>query len=65
MCEYMPSDKQYDGQLIAQYQMLKRIRNAAEGEGALETIKVIDEEISYIKLMLKPLILPEDEHVIS
>lgn len=65
MCEYMPSDKQYDGQLIAQYQMLKRIRNAAEGEGASETIKVIDEEISYIKLMLKPLILPEDENTVS
>ena len=65
MCEYMPSDKQYDGQLIAQYQMLKRIRSASEREGASETIKLIDEEISYIKLMLKPLILPEDENAVS
>ena len=65
MCEYMPSDKQYDGQLIAQYQMLKRIRDAALKEKASDTIKVIDEEIVYIKLMLKPLTLPEDENVIS
>lgn len=65
MCEYMPSDKQYDGQLISQYQMLKRIRNTAVREDSPETVKAIDEEISYIKLMLKPLILPEDENVIS
>lgn len=65
MCEYMPSDKQYDGQLISQYQMLKRIRNTAVREDSTETVKAIDEEISYIKLMLKPLILPEDENVIS
>ena len=65
MCEYMPSDKQYDGQLITQYQMLRRIRNVAVREEAQETVKIIDEEIGYIKLMLKPLVLPEDEEVVS
>lgn len=57
----MPTDKQYDGQLIEQYQMLKRIRNLALKENATETVNTIDEEISYIKLKLKPLILPGDE----
>ena len=63
MNEYMPTDKQYDGQLIRQYQILKQIRNLAVRENAVETIKTIDEEIIYIKLMLKPLVLPEDEIV--
>lgn len=61
MKNYMPTDKQYDGQLIRQYQMLKQIRSLAAKEDAEETIRAIDEEIGYIKLMLKPLILPEDE----
>lgn len=61
MDEYMSTDKQYDGQLIRQYQILKHIRSLSVKENATETVKAIDEEISYIKLMLKPLILPEDE----
>ena len=61
MNENMSTDKQYDGQLIRQYQILKHIRGLAQKEEATETIKAIDEEIGYIKLMLKPLILPEDE----
>lgn len=61
MNENMSTDKQYDGQLIRQYQILKHIRALAQKEEATETIKAIDEEIGYIKLMLKPLILPEDE----
>ncbi len=65
MNEYMSTDKQYDGQLIKQYQVLKRIRDAATKENALETVKAIDEEIMYIKLMLKPLTLPNDEHVMN
>ena len=61
MDEYMSTDKQYDGQLIRQYQILKHIRSLSVKENAAETVKAFDEEISYIKLMLKPLILPEDE----
>ena len=58
---YMPTDKQYNGQLIEQYQMLRRIRAVAQKENAAETIKAIDEEIIYIRLKLQPLELPEDK----
>lgn len=59
----MPTDKQYDGQLIEEYSRLKRIREVAVKENAVDTVKVIDMEISYIKLKLKPLELPDDEVV--
>ena len=61
MCEYMPTDKQYDGQLIEEYSMLMRIREVAAKENSSETIKVIDKEISYIKLKLHPLELPDEQ----
>ncbi len=61
MDSYMPTDKQYDAQLIDEYSRLKRIRELALKENAIETVKEIDVEISYIKLKLKPLILPEEE----
>ena len=57
---YMPTDKQYDGQLIEEYSRLKRIKEAALKEDAIETVKLIDIEIGYIKLKLQPLELPED-----
>ena len=60
MTEYMPTDKQYDGQLIEEYSRLKRIRDIALKEGSSETVKAIDTEIGYIKLKLQPLVLPED-----
>lgn len=46
--------------LISEYQLLIRIRRAAEKEGAAETVRIIDEEIRYIKLILQPLKLPDD-----
>ena len=61
MNDYMPTDKQYDGQLIEEYSRLKRIRVVAAKEGSTETVKLIDLEISYIKLKLQPLTLPEEE----
>lgn len=61
MNDYMPTDKQYDGQLIEEYSRLKRIRDVAAKEGSTETVKLIDLEISYIKLKLQPLTLPEEE----
>ncbi len=61
MDSYMPTDKQYDAQLIDEYSRLKRIRELALKENAIETVKEIDVEISYIKLKLKPLTLPEEE----
>jgi hypothetical protein len=61
MNEYMPTDKQFEAQLIDEYSRLKRIRDAAAKEGAVETVKTIDLEISYIKLKLHPLVLPEED----
>ena len=58
---YMPTDKQFNAQLIEQYQMLRRIRAVAQKENAAETIKAIDEEILYIRLKLQPLELPKDK----
>ena len=58
---YMLTDKQFNAQLIEQYQMLRRIRAVAQKENAAETIKAIDEEIIYIRLKLQPLELPEDK----
>lgn len=40
------ADKQYNGQLIEEYQRLRRIRKTALREGATETVNEIDEEIS-------------------
>lgn len=60
MYDYMPTDKQYDGQLIEEYSRLKRIRGLAAKENATETVKVIQEEMDYIKLKLIPLTLPEE-----
>lgn len=56
----MPTDKQYDGQLIEEYSRLKRIKEVALKENATETVKVIDIEINYIKLKLQPLELPDE-----
>lgn len=60
MTDYMPTDKQYNGQLIEEYKMLKRIRSKALAENAVETVELIDEEIKYIKLKLQPLELPNE-----
>ncbi len=53
------TDKQYDGQLIDEYAMLKGIRKIAEKEKAVETIKSIDEKMEIIKFKLKPTKLPD------
>lgn len=56
----MSSELEIKSQLISDYQRFKRIRKTAEKEGAVETVKMIDEELEYIKLKLQPLELPED-----
>ncbi len=53
------TDKQYDGQLIDKYVMLKDIRKIAEKENAVETVKSIDEKMEIIKLKLQPTELPD------
>lgn len=54
------TDKRYNGQLIEEYQRLKRIRKTAVKENAVETVKDIDEEIQFLKLKLQPLELPNE-----
>lgn len=56
----MSSELEIKSQLISDYQRFMRIRKVAEKEGATETVKMLDEEIEYIKLKLQPLELPED-----
>ena len=53
------TDKQYDGYLIDEYAMLKRIRETAVKENAVETVKAIDSEMNIIKLKLQPTELPD------
>lgn len=53
------TDKQYDGQLLDEYARLKRIKEIAVRENAVDTIKAIDDEINLIKLKLQPIELPD------
>ncbi len=54
------TDKQFNAQLIEEYQRLMRIRKSAVKEKAAETVKEIDEEIRFLKLKLQPIELPEE-----
>ena len=58
--ETMATDLEIKERLIAEYKRLMRIRQLAEKENAVETLKEIDREISYIKLTLQPLELPDN-----
>lgn len=58
-CEYMPTDKQYNGQLIDEYHRLEKLYNSAVAENAFKTAKAILEEMKYIKLKLQPVELPD------
>lgn len=53
------TDKQYDGQLIDTYTMLKRIKEIAVKGNAADTVKTIENEMNVIKLKLLPTELPE------
>lgn len=55
----MASELEIRERLINEYKRLKRIRRQAEKEGAVETVKMIDEDIEYIKITLQPLELPD------
>ena len=59
MEDYMPSDKQYNGQLIEEYQRLLRILKVAEKGDSFKTIDAVKEELHYIKLKLHPTELPD------
>ena len=52
------TDKQYTGMLIDEFQRLERILKAAENENAVETVKLIKDEMKYLRLKLEPVQLP-------
>lgn len=56
--EYMLTDKQYTGMLIDEFQRLERILKVAENENAVETVKLIKDEMKYLRLKLEPVKLP-------
>ncbi|MBD5112182.1 MAG: hypothetical protein HDT42_06545 [Ruminococcaceae bacterium] len=56
----MSSEIEIRDRLIDDYKRFRDLRKIAEKEGAVETVKKIDEEIRFIKLKLQPLELPED-----
>ena len=56
--EYMLTDKQYTGMLIDEFQRLERILKVAENENAVETVKLIKDEMKYLRLKLEPVQLP-------
>lgn len=56
----MPSEIEIKDRLLDDYKRFRRLRKIAEKEGAVETLKEIDEELQFIRLKLQPLELPED-----
>lgn len=54
------TNKQYDGQLIAEYFYNLEIRRSARKEGAVSTVKKIDRKLEMLRLQLQPLKLPDD-----
>ena len=59
MEEYMPTDKQYNGQLIDEYYYLCELYESAVTESAVNTAKAIKKKMECIRLKLQPLELPE------
>lgn len=53
------TDKQFNAKLIEEYYYNLRIREIAEKEGAVETVKEIEKKMKIIKLQLQPVELPE------
>ena len=56
---YMPSDKQYNGQLIDEYFRLKQLLEIAQRENANETVSAIEKQLKMIKLKLQPIELED------
>ncbi len=55
------TDKQFNAKLIDDYYYNLRIRKIAAKEGAVETLKEIDQKLKIIKLQLQPLELPDED----
>ena len=59
--ESMLTDKQYTGMLIDEFQRLERILKAAKNENTVETVKLINDEMKYLRLKLEPIKLPQSK----
>ena len=59
--EFIPTDRQYNIQLIDEYQRLERILRTVSKENATETIRIVKEEMKYLRLKLQPIKLPLNE----
>lgn len=57
------TDRQFNARLIEEYQRLIGIRKIAVKENSTETVKAIDREITFIKLKLQPLELPDEDEM--
>lgn len=53
----MMSDIEYRSHLLDEYKIFRDLRKTAEKEGAVETVKEIDDEIRFIKLKLQPFVV--------
>lgn len=53
------TDMQFKAQLLEDYSRLKRLKEFAVKENAVETVKQIDKEIELLKLKLQPTELPD------
>lgn len=53
----MMSDIEYRSRLLDEYKIFRDLRKTAEKEGAVETVKKIDDEIRFIKLKLQPFVV--------
>lgn len=53
------TDIQFRAQLIDEYARLKKARDMAVKENAVETVKILEEEMKYLRIKLQPTELPE------
>lgn len=53
------TDIQFRAQLIDEYVRLKKAKEMAVKENAVETVKILEEEMNYLKIKLQPTELPD------
>ncbi len=53
------TDIQFRAQLIDEYARLKKAKEMAVKENAVETVKILEEEMNYLKIKLQPTELPD------
>lgn len=53
------TDIQFRAQLIDEYVRLKKAKEMAVKENAVETVKILEEEMNYLKIKLQSTELPD------